>query len=309
MTSNVVAPLPVRGGSIVWRRRRAAFARTWKALWADRQGKAGVITLTIAVLLAVLAPLLVNPNDLDIVKTTGLPFEGPSLRFPLGTDNNGLSLLAELIKGSQITLLVAFVSGLIAMVIGTTLGVVSGHFGGWVDSVIMRFDDWMLVIPFLPLVIVLGTLPIPGLGNGPWKVIFVLGVTSWPGMTRILRAQVLSIKQRPYMERAKALGASNGHQMLKHTLPNLMPLIMANATLTIASAVLSESALQFLGVGDPFSISWGSMLNNAVDNQAISQGAWTWLLSPGIAIVLVVLAFTWCGNALEKVLSPRLQGR
>jgi peptide/nickel transport system permease protein len=303
------ASTPTPGGSIVWRRRRAAFVRTWRALWAEGQGKAGVIVLTIAVLMAVLAPVLVNPNDLDVVKTAGLPFEGPSLRFPLGTDNNGLSIVAELVKGSQITLLVGFVSGLIAMVIGTTLGVVSGHFGGWVDSVIMRFDDWMLVIPFLPLVIVLGTLPIPFLGNGPWKIVLVLGVTSWPGMTRILRAQVLSIKQRPYMERAKALGASNSHQMFKHTLPNLMPLIMANATLIIASAVLSESALQFLGVGDPFSVSWGSMLENALQNQAVSQGAWIWLLSPGIAIVLVVLGFTWCGNAIEKVLNPRLAGR
>lgn len=308
MTADIAAPRH-SGGSIVWRRRRAALGRTWKALWADKQGRAGVITLSIAVLVAVLAPVLVNPNDLNVVKTAGLPFEGPSLQFPLGTDNNGLSILAQLIKGSQVTLLVGFAAGLITMVIGTTLGVVSGHYGGWVDSVIMRFDDWMLVIPFLPLVIVLGTLPIPLLGNGTGKIIFVLGITSWPGMTRILRAQVLSIKQRPYMERAKALGASNTHQMVKHTLPNLAPLILANATLTIATAILSESALQFLGVGDPFSVSWGGMLNNALENQAVSQGAWTWLLTPGIAIVLVVLAFTWCGNALEKVLNPRLQGR
>jgi peptide/nickel transport system permease protein len=304
-----VAVPPTRGGSIVWQRRRAAFARTWKAIWAEGQGKAGIITLTVIVLIALLAPLLVNPNDLDVVRTKGLPFEGPTLHFPLGTDNNGLSILAELIKGSQITLLIGFVSGLIAMVIGTTLGVVSGHFGRWIDTVIMRFDDWMLVIPFLPLVIVLTALPIPLLGNGAGKVIFVLGITSWPGMTRILRAQVLSIKQRPYMERAKALGASNTHQMVKHTLPNLMPLILANATITIANAILSESALQFLGIGDPFEVSWGTMLNSALDNQAVSQGAWTWLVAPGIAIVMVVLAFTWCGNALEKVLTPRLQGR
>jgi len=128
-------------------------------------------------------------------------------------------------------------------------------------------------------------------------------------MTRILRAQVLSIKQRPYMERARALGAGNAHQMLKHTLPNLMPLILANATLTVAAAILSESALQFLGIGDPFSVSWGTMLNDAMDSQAASRGDWWYLLTPGVAIVLVVLGFTWCGNALEKVLNPRLQGR
>jgi peptide/nickel transport system permease protein len=166
----------------------------------------------------------------------------------------------------------------------------------------------MLVIPFLPLVIVLTALPIPFLGNGPGKVIFVLGITSWPGMTRILRAQVLSIKQRPYMERAKALGASNAHQMFKHTLPNLLPLILANTTLVIAGAILSESSLQFLGIGDPYSVSWGTMLNNALDSHAVSLGDWSYLLAPGIAIVLVVLGFTWCGNALEKILNPRLNG-
>jgi peptide/nickel transport system permease protein len=309
MSSDSIATVARSGRSIVWQRRRAALGRTWRSVWADGQGKAGVITLGIAVLVALAAPLLVHPDSLNIVKATAMPFEGPSLHYPLGTDSNGISILAELIKGSQITLLVGFGAGLITMVIGTTLGVVSGHFGRWIDTLIMRFDDWMLVIPFLPLVIVLTALPIPLLGNGPGKVIVVLGITSWPGMTRILRAQVLSIKQRPYMERAKALGASNTHQMVKHTLPNLMPLILANATLTVAAAILSESALQFLGIGDPFSTSWGTMLDHAVENQAVSEGAWTWLMAPGIAIVLVVLGFTWCGNALEKVLNPRLQGR
>lgn len=309
MTAEPIGAKPRSGRSIVWQRRRAALGRTSRSLWADPQGKAGIITLSIAVLAALLAPLLVHPDALNIVKTTAKPFQGPSLAYPLGTDNNGISVLAEIIKGSQISLLVGFASALITMIIGTALGVISGHYGGWVDTIIMRFDDWMLVIPFLPLVIVLTALPIPVLGDGPGKVIFVLGITSWPGMTRILRAQVLSIKQRPYMERARALGASNTHQMVKHTLPNLMPLILANATLVVAGAILSESALQFLGIGDPFSVSWGTMLNNALENQAVSQGAWIWLTAPGIAIVLVVLAFTWCGNALEKVLNPRLTGR
>jgi peptide/nickel transport system permease protein len=293
------------GGSIVWRRRRAAMRRTWRQLWAEREGRAGVIVLAIAVLVALLAPVIVGADALNVIKTTARGFEAPSLRYPLGTDENGVSVLAELAYGSRISLLVGFCSALIAMVIGTVLGVVSGHFGGWVDTLIMRFDDWMLVIPFLPLVIVLNTI----LGKGVQWTILVLGITSWPGTTRILRAQVLSIKQRPFMERARALGASNIHQMAKHTLPNIMPLILANTTLTIAGAILSESALSFLGLGDPFAISWGTMLDNAFSNGAISRGAWAYLLAPGIAIVLVVLAFTWCGNALEKVLNPRLQGR
>jgi peptide/nickel transport system permease protein len=307
--ADAASPVPARSGSIVWRRRRAAFARTWAAMWSDPQGRAGIIVLGVAILTALLAPVLVSADALDITKATAKGFAGPSWSHPLGTDDQGRSLLALLIKGSQVTMLVGFCSAAISMVIGTFLGVVSGHFGRWVDTLIMRFDDWMLVLPFLPLVIVLTALPIPFLGNGPGKVIVVLGITSWPGMTRVLRAQVLSIKQRPYMERARALGASNTHQMLKHTLPNLMPLILANATLTVAAAILSESSLQFLGIGDPFSISWGTLLNSALDSHAVALGDWWYLLTPGVAIVLVVLGFTWCGNALEKILNPRLAGR
>ena len=300
-------PVPASGGSIVWKRRRAAIRRTWGELWSEGQGKAGVITLVVAVLVAIIAPLVIGTDALNVLKATGRPFEGPSLHYPLGTDEYGRNVVDLLLWGSRTSLLVGFCAALIAMVIGTVLGVVSGHYGSWVDSVIMRFDDWMLVIPFLPLVIVLNTI----LGRGTDKTILVLGITSWPGTTRILRAQVLSVKQRPYMERARALGASNRHQMLKHTLPNIMPLVLANTTLTVAGAILSESALAFLGLGDPnpLAISWGTMLDGAFTSGAISNGQWAYLMAPGIAIVLVVLGFTWCGNALEKVLNPRLNGR
>jgi peptide/nickel transport system permease protein len=298
-------PAPKGGGSIVWKRRRASFARTAKAIWAEPQGKAGVIVLGLSVLVALLAPVIVGKGPLSIIDATAAQLQGPSWHYPLGTDEYGRSILAELVWGARPSLLIGFVAGLLAMFIGTGLGVMSGHYGRWVDSIIMRFDDWMLALPFLPLVIVLNTL----LGKGTWITIVVLGVTSWPGITRVLRAQVLSIKQRPYMERARALGAGNVHQMIKHELPNMMPLVLANTVLTIAGVILSESALQFLGLGDPNEISWGSMLDSALENGAVSNNQWGYLLAPGIAIVLIVLAFTWCGNALEKVLSPRLEGR
>ena len=293
------------GGSVVWRRRRASIKRTWLALWAQPQGKAGVIVLGLAILVAIFAPVILGQGVLSIVHAPGRQFEPPSLAYPLGTDEYGRSVLDLLAWGSRTSLLVGFCAAIIAMVIGTVIGVVSGHYGGWVDTIAMRFDDWMLVIPFLPLVIVLNVL----LGRGVDKTILVLGITSWPGTARILRAQVLSVKARPYMERARALGASNRHQMVKHTLPNIMPLVLANTTITIAGAILSESTLSFLGLGDPSltAASWGTMLDGAFSQGAVSRGAWAYLLAPGIAIVLVVLAFTWCGNALEKVLNPRLQ--
>ena len=300
-------PSAAAGGSVIWRRRRAAIERTWLELWAQPQGKAGVIVLGIAILVAILAPVVLGEQVLSIVHAPGRQFEAPSLRFPLGTDEYGRSVIDLLAWGSRTSLLVGFCAAIIAMVIGTIIGLVSGHYGGWVDTILMRFDDWMLVIPFLPLVIVLNVL----LGRGVDKTILVLGITSWPGTSRILRAQVLSVKARPFMERARALGASNRHQMVKHTLPNIMPLVLANTTITIAGAILTESTLSFLGLGDPSltAASWGTMLDGAFSQGAVSRGAWAYLLAPGIAIVLVVLAFTWCGNALEKVLNPRLQER
>jgi peptide/nickel transport system permease protein len=169
----------------------------------------------------------------------------------------------------------------------------------------MRIDDWMLTIPFLPLAIVLATI----LPRGILNIISVIGIVSWPGTARIIRSQTLAVKSRPYLERARALGAGHLHQMSKHILPNVMPLVLANATLTIAGAILTESALAFLGLSDPLRVSWGSTLDSAFNNGAVSQEAWWYLLSPGIAIVLVVLAFTWIGHALETVLNPRLKER
>ena len=306
MTAETVAVARPRG-SVVWRRRRAAAARTWREVWSQPQGKAGIIVLVVMVLDAIFAPIFIGKDALSIIAATARPFQPASGAYPLGTDEYGRSVLSLLLLGARTSLIVGFAAATIAMVIGTIVGVVSGHYGGWVDTILMRFDDWALNIPFLPLVIVLQAL----LGRGTDKTILVLGITSWPGTSRILRAQVLSVKARPFMERARALGAGNVHQMLKHTLPNIMPLVLANTTITIAGAILSESTLAFLGLGSPAldATSWGTMLDGAFTEGAVNQGAWAYLLAPGIAIVVVVLGFTWCGNALEKVLTPRLAGR
>jgi peptide/nickel transport system permease protein len=169
----------------------------------------------------------------------------------------------------------------------------------------MRVTDWFLVIPFLPLAIVLASL----LGRSLVIIIFVIGITSWPSTARIVRAQVLSVKTRPYVERARALGASNWHLATRHILPNVGPLIFANTILLVAIAILSETTLSFLGLGDPLSTSWGTILESAFGAGAGTAGNWWWLVPPGVAIVLVVLAFTMCGYALDEILNPRLRRR
>ena len=189
------------------------------------------------------------------------------------------------------------------MVIGTLVGLMSGFFEGWPAAVLFRLTEWFLVLPFLPLAIVLASV----LGRSLLNIAIVIGVTSWPGTALLIRSQTLSIKERPYLERARVLGAGRWQLMRKHVLPNVMPMVFANTTLTVAIAILSETTLSFLGLGDPTRVSWGSMLESAFAVGAITTGAWWFIVPPGVCVVLVVLSFTLVGQALEEILNPQLR--
>jgi peptide/nickel transport system permease protein len=191
------------------------------------------------------------------------------------------------------------------MLIGSIVGITAGFFGGWFGAVLMRLTEWFLVIPFLPLAIVLAAVLGPSVEN----IILVIGITSWPFPARLIRAQVLTLKERLYVDRSRALGASNWHLMTRHVLPNVSGLIIASTTLTVPVAILSETTLSFLGLGDPSRASWGKMLQESFEAGAITQQAWWYYVPPGVGILLVVLAFTLCGQALEEVLDPRLRDR
>ncbi len=300
--SNVTALSP-RG--VVRARRRAAWGRFVADFRRQRAGVIGLAILAAFVAIALLAPVLFSPDELEVTKATGGTLQPPSPGYPLGTDEAGRSVLALLVWGARVSLLVGIAATVISMAIGTLVGISSGHFGSWPGATLERITDWFLVIPFLPLAIVLSTV----LGSSLLNVIIVIGVTSWPGTARLVRAQTLSVEARPYLERARVLGGGHWHQMSRHVLPNVMPLVLANTTLTVAIAILSETTLSFLGLGDPFRVSWGTMLDNAFSAGAISAGAWWYLLPPGICVVVVVLAFTLVGRALENVLDPRSQER
>ena len=291
---------------IAWTRRRRALARAWHDYRRSRPGLIGLGVLVLIVALALAAPLIANHDNLDPSKTLDTPlWASPTQHGLLGTDNVGRPIWDQLIYGSRISLLVGLAATVIAMVIGSLVGIVAGFFGGWPSAILMRLTEWFLVIPFLPLAIVLATILGPNVRN----VIIVIGITSWPGTARVIRAQVLTLKERLYVERSRALGASNRHLMLRHIVPNVSPLILANTTLTVPIAILSETTLSFLGLGDPLRPSWGRMLDEAFANGAIGQNAWWYYLPPGIGVVVVVLAFTLVGHALEEVLDPRLRER
>jgi len=299
------APAPPSARQLSWARRRRALAAFWREYRNDRSGVAGLIFLTVLVILALAAPLLASSRGLSAALSTNPANAGPGWHYPLGTDADGRSVLTELIWGARISLLIGFTATLLCIVIGAVVGIVAGHYGKVTDNLLMRVTDWFLVVPFLPLAIVLAKTLGPSLG----VIIFVIGITSWPGTARIIRAQAMAVETRPYLERSRALGAGHTHQMIRHVLPNVMPLLLANTILTVAGTILAETTLSFLGLGDPLRPSWGEMLNQAFFTGGGSAGNQIWLIAPGIAIILVVLAFTMVGHALEAVLDPTLRER
>jgi peptide/nickel transport system permease protein len=291
---------------IAWRRRRRAFASTWRDYRHDRAGMAGLIILLIFVAMALAAPLLADKGGLQAINATeNPPWASPSEFGPLGTDSLGRSIWTQFVWGSRVSLLVGLAATVLAIVIGSLVGVTAGFYGRRVGAVLMRLTEWFLVIPFLPLAIALAAILGPSIKN----IIIVIGITSWPSTARLVRAQVLTLKERLYVDRARALGASDGHLMGRHILPNVSGLILANTTLTVPIAILSETVLSFLGLGDPTRASWGKMLEDAFNQGALTEQAWWYYIPPGVGIVLVVLAFTLIGHAIEEVLDPRLRER
>jgi peptide/nickel transport system permease protein len=301
--SAVAAPSARR---IAWERRRRALGGAWAQYRSSRPGMVGLGLLVVFVLLASAAPLISDESGLRAVNVIDNPvWASPSEYGPLGTDKFGRSIWTQFVWGSRISLLVGLAATVIASVIGLLVGVAAGFYGRWVGAVLMRLTEWFLVIPFLPLAIVLAAVLGPSIQN----IILVIGITSWPAMARIVRAQVLTLKERLYVDRSRALGASQTHLMVKHILPAVSGVILAQTTLTVPVAILSETTLAFLGFGDPSQPSWGKMLEEAFEQGAITDEAWWWYIPPGIGIVLVVLAFTLCGRALEEIFDPRLRER
>jgi peptide/nickel transport system permease protein len=277
--------------------------RAWRELRRDRAGMIGLVVLLGFVVVALAAPLLVDQNELAADAGRGREdLAPPSREFWLGTDDLGRDVLSLLIWGTRVSLYIGLFATLVAVVVGSAVGLAAGYARGRLSGVLLAVDDFVLVVPFLPLAIVLAVV----LGRSPTQLALVIGFTSWAGSARLVRAQVLSLRERGYVERSVALGASGMHVVRRHVLPGVLPLIIANATLIVPAAILAESTLSFLGFGDPFSPSWGKLLEGAQSSGAISLDAWWYYLPPGLCIIAVVLAFTMFGRALERVLDPRL---
>jgi peptide/nickel transport system permease protein len=267
-------------------------------------GLLGLFMLVSIVITAVFAPVIA-PYDPKVVVRVTIDdiYAKPSSAHWLGTDDAGRDVLSNFIYGSRVSLIVGFFASFISIFIGSLTGIVAGFYGGRTENILMRFTDFMLVIPDLPLAVVIVALTKPSLLN----IIFVIGLLGWTGSARLVRSQTLAVKQRKFVLRARSIGAGNLHIIRHHIFPMVLPLIVVNTVLVISLAILNESTLSFLGLSDPTALSWGQMLNFAFTRGAMSARAWWALVTPGLGIVWAVLACTLLGQGLEQVLNPRLE--
>jgi peptide/nickel transport system permease protein len=268
-------------------------------------GLVGVLVMLGFILMALTAPLYIHPSDLSVTQASGPLLAPPQQGYPLGTDQAGRSVLDLVIWGSRTSLAIGLIATALTMFFGAGIGLVAGHFEGRTGRMLMHVTDWFIALPSLPLAIALAAV----IGQGAASITIAIAVTSWTGTARLVRAQTLAVEARPFIERAKALGATDTQLMTRQVLPNVMPLILVSSTLTVAGAILAEATLTFLGLGDPTAVSWGSMLNTAFMQGAVTAGAWWYLIPPGVAILVIVLGFTLVGRAVEHVLNARVQPR
>jgi len=285
--------------------RLMALRRFARAFAGQSSGMAGLAILVTVTVVALSAPLFIHTSDLDVITAPGPSLAPPSARFPLGTDQAGRSVLDLLIWGTRPSLAIGVIATVLTIILGSVIGLLAGHYGGGAAKVLMAVTDWFIALPDLPLAISLAAV----LGQGDASITIAIAVTSWPGTARLIRAQTLAVQGRPFIERAKALGASDSQLMARQVLPNVAPFILVSGTLTVASAILSETTLTFLGLGNPTDVSWGSMINQALNQGAVISGAWWYVLPPGVAILIVVLGFTLVGRAVENILNPRMAAR
>jgi len=287
------------------RRGLAATRRVLGLAWSDRLGRSGFFLLALTVAVAVLGPLLLPFDPAQVGKTAASILRAPTGQHLLGTDELGRDVLRETIAGAQISLIVGLLATAISIVVGTIVGLLAGYYRGAPSAVLMRVTDFFLVLPALPLIIVLAAL----FGQSLAIIIIVIGLTSWASTARVVRSQVLSLRERVFVERVRGLGATDARIIGVHIMPNVLPLVFANTVLVIAGSILSEATLAFLGLGDPVHVSWGTMLHFAFEAGAAGRGAWWYLIPPGVGIVVVVLGFTLVGHTLDRILNPRLRTR
>ncbi len=272
----------------------------WDTIKRQKAASVGAVIILTFLILAVFAPLLAPSGPRVQV---GPVYGPPSAHHWLGLDDGGIDMLSLLFYGARISMIVGGAAALVATLVGGLIGITAGYVGGRVDGFLMRVTDYFLVIPDLVLMIVIAAIWGPGLMH----IIFVIGLLLWTSTARIVRAQVMSVRERVYVKRARSLGAGHMRIVVHHVLPQIAPLLIANVVLTVAVAIFDETALAFLGLSDPTAISWGTIIEHGFLRQAVSSGAWWAIVPPGICVALLIMGCYLFGQAIEDALNPRLK--
>ena len=271
----------------------------------DRLALVGLIILVFFFLVAVMAPVIAPYDPIEVVEEDGiwLSNEKPSSDFLLGTTNIGRDIFSQLVHGSRTALLVGFSAAVAVSVIGTVIGLVSGYYGGWIDAILMRLADVAFGIPFLPFIIVLASFIEPNI----WNVVIAMSILLWRDTSRVIRSQVLVIKEQAFVNAARVSGASDLRIIFVYIAPSILPLSFLYGSLAIGWAILTEASVSFLGFSDPDVVSWGYMLQDAFNSQALSREAYYWIIPPGICIMLTVMSGFFIGRGYEEILFPHLR--
>lgn len=273
----------------------------WKKFKKNKLAMIGALILGVLLIIAVFAPIFIS-IDMNKVDLSNIS-SAPSRLHLLGTDDMGRDIFARVIQGGRVSLLVGIVATLMEVIIGVTLGAIAGYLGGLFDFIIMRVVDVIMCFPFFVIAITLAAL----LGPSLWNVIIIIGMLSWTGIARIVRGEILAIREMEYVEAAKALGLNWREILLKHVIPNVIPAILVATTLSIAGAILTEASLSFLGLGVKLPMpSWGNMLSSAQNMSTLKNEWWQWLPA-GLCIFLTVLSINFVGDGLRDVLDPKVK--
>jgi peptide/nickel transport system permease protein len=288
-------------------RAREFLVSQYRIIVSHRFGIFGAVIILFFALVGLLAPIIAPHQPWDTLRDVSgklAILKPPSLQFLMGTTAMGRDILSQMLYATRTTVLIGLVSGLISILIGANMGLLSGYYGGKLDEILMRFTDIIYGMPFLPFLIVLIAL----FGRSLWFVIIAICCIVWRTSARVIRAQTLAINQRQFIFAAKARGCSNFRIIYGHIMPNIMPLLLLYTAFNIAWSVLAEAGASFLGFGDPDNLSWGGMLYNLWISGKI-RTAWWWFAPPAICIVLLVSALVFVSRAYEEVANPRLRKR
>lgn len=283
--------------------RRKRLEEFFQRFRSNKMGMLGVAIVLFFAIMALFAPLIIthDPSEFGSIDEVLL---SPSTKFLLGTDDVGRDIFSQLVVGSRVSMLIGLMAAGIAAGIGSLIGLVSGFSGGKLDELLMRFVDMLMAIPRLALMLVLAAI----MGPSMWNIIIVIAILGWTSTSRVVRSQVLSVKERPFVEAARCLGASTPALIFHEIMPNVIPIMFAQTIMMVSNAIYSEAVLSFLGLGDPLHASWGMMLNFAFTSGVMTT-AWWWSIPPGLAIAILVLGFTFAGSALNEILNPRYRTR